>query len=116
MHLRPLAGLLPLLCLAAAAAPCPAADTPWVQLLDGDKLDAFKPVKPGWYFAESVALDEKNPRRLVGVKGSGSLVNGEKGNAPDLYTKESFGDLELHVEFLIARGSNSGVKFHGVYE
>jgi hypothetical protein len=92
-------------------------EMPWVNLLDGDKLDAFKPIKGGgWYFAESVSMDEKNQRRLVGKKGSGILVNGEKGRAEDLYTKESFGDLELHVEFLIPKGSNSGVKFHGVYE
>jgi Domain of Unknown Function (DUF1080) len=92
-------------------------DSTWLNLLDGDKLDAFKPFKgSGWYFAESVAADEKNPRRLVGVKGSGILLNGEKGRAADLYTKEEFGDLELKMEFLIPKGSNSGVKFHGVYE
>src|SRR5262245_3619901 len=92
-----------------------AAEAAWINLLDGDKLDAFKPVKGGWYFAESVSADEKT-RRLIGVKGSGILVNGEKGRETDRYTKESFGDLELHVEFLIPKGSNSGVKFHGVYE
>jgi hypothetical protein len=43
-------------------------------------------------------------------------VNGAKGRAPDLYTKLEHGDLEVEVEFLIAKGSNSGIKFHGVYE
>jgi hypothetical protein len=44
------------------------------------------------------------------------LINGEKGTAADLYTKEKYGDVELHMEFCIPKGSNSGVKFHGHYE
>jgi hypothetical protein len=44
------------------------------------------------------------------------FVNGQTGREPDLVTKESFGDLELEMEFLIPKGSNSGVKFHAVYE
>ena len=43
-------------------------------------------------------------------------VNGEKGRLPDLVTKESFADCEVHVEFLIAKNSNSGIKLHAVYE
>src|SRR5207249_188981 len=42
-------------------------------------------------------------------------VNGP-GRLPDLLTKQSFGDCEVHVEFLIPKGSNSGIKFHAVYE
>ena len=33
-----------------------------------------------------------------------------------LVTKDEFGDCELHVEFLIAHRSNSGIKLHGHYE
>jgi hypothetical protein len=29
---------------------------------------------------------------------------------------DQFGDIELHLEFLIPKGANSGVKFHGHYE
>ena len=29
---------------------------------------------------------------------------------------DPYGDCEVHVEFLIAKGSNAGVKFHEVYE
>src|SRR5262249_28454206 len=48
--------------------------------------------------------------------GTGVFVNGPAGRISDLITKQSFGDLEIHVEFLIPKGSNSGVKFHGLYE
>ena len=91
------------------------AEEKWTDLLAGDKLDAFKGKAAKWAFADSVKLDEKNPKKLAYEAGSGILVNGP-GSAPDLVTKESYGDVEIHVEFLIAKGSNSGVKFHAQYE
>jgi hypothetical protein len=91
-------------------------DKPWVELLAGDRLDAFTVKTSTWAFAKSIALDGKNPRKLTFETGSGVLINGEKGTAADLYTKEKYGDVELHMEFCIPKGSNSGVKFHGHYE
>jgi hypothetical protein len=99
-----------------APLPLAAADTPWAELFAGDRLDAFAGKADGWAWAKAVTLDPANPKRLKFEPGSGVLVNGEKGTARDLYTKDQYGDLEVHVEFLIARGSNSGVKFHGHYE
>jgi hypothetical protein len=96
--------------------PAAAADAQWTELLAGDKLDAFAGKTDGWKWAKAVTLAPANPKRLAFEAGSGVLINGEKGTAPDLYTKEKYGDLEIHVEFLIAKGSNSGVKFHGHYE
>jgi hypothetical protein len=93
-----------------------AADDSGTDLFAGDKLDAFTGKTDGWKWAKGVTLNSTNPKKLAFEPGSGILVNGEKGNAPDLYTKEEYGDLEIHVEFLIAKGSNSGVKFHGHYE
>jgi hypothetical protein len=91
-------------------------DAKWTELFAGDKLDSFTGKKDGWKWAKEVTLNSTNPKKLAFEPGSGILVNGEKGTAPDLYTKEKFGDLEIHVEFLISQGSNSGVKFHGHYE
>ena len=54
----------------------------------------------------------RKPRRRSGT----IWVNGETGRLPDLITKEAFGDCEVHVEFLIAKNSNAGIKFHAVYE
>jgi hypothetical protein len=107
--------LTPLLVLVIAL-PAAAADDPWTELLAGDKLDAFTGKTDGWKWAKSVTLDPANPKKLAFEPGSGILVNSPKGTAPDLYTKEKHGDLEIHVEFLISKGSNSGVKFHGLYE
>jgi hypothetical protein len=107
--------LTPLLVLLIAL-PAAAADDSWTDLLAGDKLDAFTGKADGWKWAKSVTLDPANPKKLGFEPGSGILVNSPKGTAPDLYTKEKYGDLEIHVEFLISKGSNSGVKFHGLYE
>jgi len=70
-----------------------------------------------WYAAGDAMLDPDNPRRLVGKPGTGVLINGETGRVPSLVTKRrDFRDVELHVEFMVAKGSNSGVIFHGNYE
>jgi hypothetical protein len=99
-----------------SAIPVAAADDSWKDLFAGTKLDAFTGKTDGWKWARSVTLDPANARKLAFEPGSDTLVNGTKGTAPDLYTKEKYGDLEVHVEFLISKGSNSGVKFHGLYE
>ena len=91
-------------------------DRQWTELLAGDRLDAFAGKSDSWTFAKTVALDPVNSKKLKFEAGSGILVNGEKGKAIDLYTKEKHGDVEVHLEFLIPKGSNSGVKFHGLYE
>lgn len=88
------------------------ADEPAWRELTGDawKSDA------GWLRVGGVAVDDKNPRRLKASDGTGILLNGKAGHERDLVTKEEFGDLELELEFLIPKGSNSGVKFHSLYE
>jgi hypothetical protein len=69
-----------------------------------------------WYVAGSVSVDPKNPRRLIGTSGEGILINGPAGRTENLLSKKKYGDIEAHVEFLIPKGSNSGVKFEGLYE
>jgi hypothetical protein len=76
-------------------------DKGWTDLLVGDKMDAFTGKPAGWVFVKGVKLDPANPRKLTFEPGSGILVNGETGIARDLYTKEKFGDVEVHIEFLI---------------
>src|SRR4051812_15491426 len=77
---------------------------------------AFKKPADGWVEVGGVAVDPKNPRRLVPVDGKGVYYNGPKGNARDLYTTQKFGDVAVHLEFNVPKGSNSGIKFHGHYE
>ncbi|MHC4072360.1 MAG: family 16 glycoside hydrolase, partial [Planctomycetota bacterium] len=70
-----------------------------------------------WIVATEAMLNQDNARRLVGKAGSGVLINGKEGNRPSLVTKRrDYCDVEVHVEFMVAKGSNSGVIFHGNYE
>jgi hypothetical protein len=99
-----------------AASLAHADDNGWIDLANPKDTSVWKGKFDGWAFAESVKLNEKNPKMLA-YSGEGSiLVNGEKGRAKDLVSVKSFSDVELHAEFLIAKGSNSGIKFHAVYE
>lgn len=88
----------------------------WIDLM---KTDVYKAVEPDWIMTDEVTLDpEKNNSRLKAKPTPNGTIwmNGEKGRLKNLYTKQSFGDCELHLEFLVAKGSNAGVKFHGMYE
>lgn len=87
----------------------------WIDLMTPD---VWKKVDPGWVVTDRVSLDPEKATKLKAEKAAGGTVwvNGDKGRIADLYTKAEYGDCEVHVEFLIAKGSNSGVKFQGVYE
>jgi hypothetical protein len=107
--------------LLAAAAGTLAADDPknpadgWVDLM---KPEVWKKFDPKWVATDEVRLSpEKNTRLAATPKDGGRIwVNGEAGRLPDLVTKDEFGDCEVHVEFLVAKNSNSADKFHAVYE
>jgi hypothetical protein len=92
------------------------AESDWIDLSSGPRaLDAWRGTK-GWRLAGSIEMDPQKPRYLRFQPGEGILVNGVKGRAPDLLSKEKFTDVEVHAEFLIPKHSNSGVKLMGLYE
>ncbi len=107
---RPLAVALLILALAPRGW---SEDGAWVDL---SGLGAWKPPAEGWAAVESVGLNPKDPKKLVSWPGTGTIWNGPVGRGKNLVSVESFGDVELHVEFFIPKGSNSGVKFQAVYE
>jgi hypothetical protein len=72
--------------------------------------------KSKWSVVDSVTLDPKMPDRLVGSPGKGVLLSGDDGRGVDLLSEIQHGDCELHVEFTVSKGSNSGVYFQGQYE
>lgn len=99
--------------LAASPAAISADDKGWIELTN---LDSWRKPVGDWLLAESAGIDSDNPRLLAAKPGKTILVNGRKGREPDLLSKQAFGDLEVHVEFLVPKGSNSGVKLQGLYE
>ena len=61
-------------------------------------------------------LDDKDPKKLAFEPGVGMICNGPVGRVPNIVTKQDFGDVEIHIEYFLPKGSNSGIKFQGVYE
>jgi hypothetical protein len=78
------------------------------------ELDGWKQPHGAWEVGGDAVLDADNPRKLVAKPGKGAIV--QAGKAKNLFSKEAFGDIELHLEFMVPKGSNSGIKFHGHYE
>src|SRR5207249_2194342 len=93
-----------------------AGDEGWVELIGEHGLDAWRTPTGGWLVAADARPDPKKPTLLVAEPGTGVLVNGPAGKTTNLVSRQDFGDLEAHVEFLIPKGSNSGIKFETLYE
>jgi 3-keto-disaccharide hydrolase len=93
----------------------------WRPLLNGKNLSGWQADQGkdnAWYTATGIRWERLlGPTLLRGVSGPGDrIVNGPTGRTANLVTDEKFGDVELYVEFLLAKGSNSGVYLHGLYE
>ena len=84
--------------------------------MTGADLAAWKTPHGDWTQIADVELDPKNPKKLLAKDGKGVWYNGPKGRTANLFSKQKFGDVEVHLEFNIPKGSNSGIKFHGHYE
>jgi hypothetical protein len=101
----------------------PAADPAPINLFNGKDLTGWKaknPAKSQWQ-ACAVSWDEKEPTKLIGgidnsPGGTNRVLAAVTGGGSDLYTEQKFGDMHLEVEFLIPKGSNSGVYVMGEYE
>ena len=95
-----------------------------VVLFNGKDLSGWKTVddkvKDHWKVAAEVKLDAKDPKKLAGsgapTEGNGVLVLEEATHGADLFCDKTFGDAEVHVEFMVPKGSNSGVYLMGQYE
>jgi HEAT repeat protein/type 1 glutamine amidotransferase len=81
----------------------------------GDDFSAWR--KTGdWTIAGQAILNPENEKLIASKPGTGVIVNGPTGRTVDLLTKAEFADVRTHIEFMVARGSNSGVYFMGRYE
>jgi len=98
----------------------------WSPLLNGRDLTGWRSELgwhgvPGrlneWVTTATVSLSSDDPKALIAVpKPGGVIVNGIETHTTNLITERSFGDIELYLEFLLSKGSNSGVYLHGLYE
>ena len=94
----------------------------WTPLFAGSGLSGWHGTDPRqkneWLTTPGVIWDPLlGPTRLGFVRTPGNrLLNGPQGRTVNLVTDRKFGDVELYVEFMLAKGSNSGVYLHGLYE
>ena len=70
----------------------------------------------GWLNVGDAAQSKDDPRLLTSSPGSGVLLNGKTGAAEHLISYFEHRDIQLHVEFMVPKGSNSGVYLQGRYE
>jgi hypothetical protein len=89
------------------------ANSEWISL---DTIEAWRGNTGDWMFVGDAMLNPDDPARLATKPGRGVMVNGPTGRTSNLISEAEFGDVEAHVEFMVPKGSNSGVYFEGRYE
>jgi Domain of Unknown Function (DUF1080) len=90
-------------------------EAPPLEMMAGD-LSPWKTPHGEWQEIAGVELDPKNAKIFAVKQGKGAWYNGPKGRTANLYSKQKFADIDVHLEFNVPKGSNSGIKFHGHYE
>lgn len=88
------------------------------QRIDLKDLSAFKNPAKSWSLAGNVFTDLTKENVLKTTKGTGILVNesSAKSAGSDLYTNTEFGDALIELDYLTAKGTNSGIYLQGNYE
>lgn len=80
-------------------------------------LGAFNNPGKNWVLSSNPKIDYLKANDLKPVAGTGVLVNAPTGNDhAHLFSKEEFGDLQLELDFMMAKNSNSGIFLQGRYE
>jgi len=85
-------------------------------LFNGRDLEGWREPHGEWTAAKAAPLDESNPARFKVEPGTGILVNGAAGKTVNLLTVPEHADVIAHIEFMVPKGSNSGIYFQGRYE
>ena len=94
----------------------------WRPLMSGKDITGWHGQDPGkpneWFTTRGVQWERfLGPTRLQAIREPGDrMLNGPGGRTVNLVSDEKYGDVELYLEFMVAKGSNSGVYLHGLYE
>ena len=82
-----------------------------------DNLDAFQSPGKNWNISADALADYNKDQDIKSIPGKGAVVNILiKGDNTPLTTKESFGDVQIELDFMMTKNSNSGVYLEGRYE
>lgn len=83
-------------------------------------MSAFRPIKENWSIVGSITASIDQTNNTITEAGTGILSckheNGKYGIEKDIMTIMEHGDLDLDLDFMMAKGSNSGIYLQGRYE
>ncbi len=92
----------------------------WKPLLTGKDVSGWhgQDNKPHEWFTTTAIRWERllGPTRLAARAEPGDRIVNGSGRTANLVTDEKHGDVELYLEFMLSKGSNSGVYLQGLYE
>ena len=89
------------------------AESDWLELAGST---SWQEDRGEWIVVGSVSLDPEDDAKFTYEAGDQIWVNGSKGKTVDLNSTVEHGDVEAHIEFMVPKGSNSGVYFQSRYE
>lgn len=84
--------------------------------LSAEDLTVWREPRGEWAIVGEAVMDPNEPRQLAVKPGKGVLYNGPKGKTVNLLSAAEHADVIAHIEFMVPKGSNSGVYFQGRYE
>ncbi|HRP34006.1 MAG TPA: DUF1080 domain-containing protein [Agriterribacter sp.] len=94
-----------------------AQDQPGFTEIPLNGLNSFSAPGSNWSVASDAIADLAKAGDLKSVNGTGVLINTvTQKSKSHLITKDSYGDLEIQLDFMMAKGSNSGIYLQGRYE
>ncbi len=94
----------------------PARTLPFKEL-SLNSLNEFKSTTDNWRIVGDVFADRHQDRMVTSTSGTGILVNlPEKGQNNHIVTNFEHGDIELEMDVMIPKGSESGLYFQERYE
>ena len=92
----------------------------WNELFNGRDFTGWRALskdgKHDWRVAGKVTPKPDDDKLFAIEPGLGLFVNGDAGRTANLATERTHGDCELHIEFVVPKGSNLGVYLMGHYE
>jgi len=84
--------------------------------LTGSDFSAWRGDTGQWQIVADTFTNPQDEKVLSSKPGTGAIINGPAGRTSHLFSKAEFGDVKAHIEFMVSKGSNSGVYFMGRYE
>ena len=83
-----------------------------------DDLSSFRDPAKSWQIAGDATAVLEKENTLETAKGKGVLVNNpsKKNPGKDLFSNFEHGDIDLELDYMMAKGSNSGIYLQGLYE